>query len=374
MQEVHEADLVQPVFVEDDEIEILFGLPVPAEGGFVEEGVEVAEDAEVAERKALVEEFAGWVSGCGVVSELKEQIKSAKPSAYQVVAVSLLDRSTGTLRVRFGSLRRLSADLGVNPLDCGEAALYEHLCVLRDRGAPHSRGSGYLQACRLAAVVAGTENRHGLLTSRRLVGAAYGPHDGRVRKQRAGLTLKQLEGLESYIIRTEDMLEKAVCGQVLFCIYAQSRWGDAQRLRKEPIFDVKDGGPGVVEAVAKTSKGQKGLKRLKMETPLVALAYSVSGARWWDHWRMARNALKLPCCPCLPCILTGRRLGSKAMTSSQASTWLRVTLASLGEPEPEGRPLGSHTCKATMLSWASRWGLAAQLGELLGIISNLEIA
>ena len=254
----------------------------------------------------------------------------------------------------------------MNPLDCGESTLYKHLCELRHSGAPHSRGSGYLQACRLASVVAGTEHKHGFVTSKRLLGAAYGPHDGKVRKQRAGMTLRQLEALERYIIRTEDMLEKAVCGQILFCVYAQARWGDAQRLRREPVFDVRDGGPGVVEAIASSTKGQKGLKRLKMETPVVALAYGVTGARWWEHWKMARRALRLPHRPCLPCILPDRRLGSRAMTSDAASKWMRATLASLGEPETIGRPLGSHTCKATMLSWASRWGLAASARRALG--------
>ena len=319
------------------------------------------------DRQALVDEFEGWVVNCKVVSSLKDQIKaSVGMKDFNVVADTLLDRSTGTLKLRLGSLRRLGADLGMNPLDVEEDALYKHLCGLRSVGAAPSRGSGCLQACRLAAVLAGIEHQGALLSSRRLVGAAYGPLDGHIRKQRAGFTLRQLEALEQYIVRVDDMLKKAICGQVLFCTYAQARWGDAQRLKHEPVFDVKDGGPGVVEAIAKTSKGQRGLKRLKMETPVVSLAYSVSGARWWEQWRMARVALKLPCCPCLPCVLADRRLGSRAMTSSHAAKWLKATLAMLGEPETEKRPLGSHTCKATMLSWASRWGLSASARRNLG--------
>ena len=71
----------------------------------------------------------------------------------------------------------------------------------------------------------------------------------------------------------------------------QARWGDAQRLLEGPVFDVEADGPGVVEAVAMHSKGQKGLKRLRMTTPVVALAFSVSGVRWWEHWRRARAQL-----------------------------------------------------------------------------------
>ena len=42
----------------------------------------------------------------------------------------------------------------------------------------------------------------------------YGPQDGVARQQKAGLTLKQLVALEKYIARADDLVEKAVAGQV----------------------------------------------------------------------------------------------------------------------------------------------------------------
>eukprot|EP00971_Amphidinium_carterae_P015702 309776-Amphidinium_carterae.1 len=37
-----------------------------------------------------------------------------------------------------------------------------------------------------------------------------------------------------------------------------------------------------------------------------------------------------------------------------------------GEPEQEQHPLGSHSCKATLQSWAARWGLSPSARRALG--------
>ena len=328
---------------------------------------EVADDAD-AERDELIKEFEGWVRTSTTHNELRGHLAQTAGTTAErhVVSDALLERSTGTLRVRFSALRGLAKATGLNPLDCGESVLYNEFCKLREAGAAVSRAAGQLQACRLAAVVAETEYKRDILGSKRLVGAAYGPQDGVARQQKAGLTLKQLVALEKYIARADDLVEKAVAGQVLFCVYSQSRWSDAQRLLEGPSFDVDGDGPGVVEAVAMHTKGQKGLKRLRMTTPIVALAFSVSGVRWWDHWRRARLTLKLGRCPCMPGVGASRSLTRKMMTTSYVTRWLRGTLATLQVPEINGKKIGSHSCKATLQSWTSRWGLSPSARRILG--------
>ena len=124
----------------------------------VREGDEEVLDASEQERADLIKVFEGWVKTSVVDSDLKKQLESAVGTAAEchVVSDALLERSTGTLRVRFSALRGLADASGMNPLDCGENVLYNEFCKLRDNGAAISRAAGQLQACRLAAVVAGS--------------------------------------------------------------------------------------------------------------------------------------------------------------------------------------------------------------------------
>ena len=162
----------------------------------------------------------------------------------QMVSDATMERSTGTLRVRVGCLRRLGLALNKNPLDCDERDLYAEFCRLRERNSPPTKATGILQSCRFAAAITGSVHLNDLLTSKRCIGAAYGPQEGTTTKQRAALTLKQLIALENYIMSVDEPLERAICGQILFCVYSQSRWSDALHLRVAPRADVEAGGPG----------------------------------------------------------------------------------------------------------------------------------
>ena len=312
------------------------------------------------ERASLVAEFASWVRTSDRGSELQRQMNEEMHEQDQISMVgdALVERATGTLRVRVGALRRLQQAIGVNPLDCSEEVLYKELCRLRKLQVAPSRGVGYLQALRFGMVVSGSCLAGPVLTSKRLVGAAYGPWQGKALKQRSALTLRQLIALENYVTSVASMHEAAIGGHLLFCLYAQARWSDSQYLEDAPKMDVENDGPGVIEATTRKSKGHKGLKRLRMRTPVVALAYSASGKRWWSSWARARSTLRLPHSPALPAIKADGSLGKVAMSSSAAAQWLKVTLAKLNVPELPGRDLGSHSCRATLQSWLARWGMA----------------
>ena len=325
-----------------------------------EEAERIQDDLDRDERSSLVAEFAYWVRTSKVDSDLQKQMLTETDEAKQIRMVddALVERSTGTLRVRIGSLRGLQRSLDMNPLACNEERLYKELCRLRDAGAPPSRATGYLQAMRFGVVVCGSSSAAGILDSKRVVGAAYGPQQGKFKVQRSALTLRQLVALEEYVSSVTSVHEAAIGGHLLFCVYAQARWGDTQHLVAAPKLDVLEDGPGVIEATAKKSKGVRGLKRLRMQTPVVALAYSVSGRRWWEGWAMARSVLRLGGSPALPSIKADGSLGAKPMTSSHAASWLKGTLAKLNVAKVSNKELGSHSCRATLQSWLARWGMA----------------
>ena len=331
--------------MEDDEGEQEEKL-VPTELAWDPDEAERLQDSlEVDERLSLVNEFACWVRTSSVNCDLQRQD-------------ALVERSTGTLRVRISSLRVLGRALGMNPLECTEENLHKELRRLRDAGSPPSRAVGHLQALRFGVVVCGSSSASVILGSRRLVGAAYGPQQGRFKIQRSALTLRQLIAFEEYVSSVASVHEAALGGHLLFCVYAQARWGDTQHPVATPKPEVQGDGPGVIEGLAKKSKGVRGLKRLRMQTPVVSLAYSVSGHRWWGNWVGARSTLRLGGSPALPSFKADGSLASKPMTSSYAANWLRITLAKLGVDKVGGGEIGSHSCRATLQSWLSRWGMA----------------
>eukprot|EP00971_Amphidinium_carterae_P026305 518952-Amphidinium_carterae.1 len=86
-----------------------------------------------------------------------------------------------------------------------------------------------------------------------------------------------------------------------------------------PKADVQDDGPGVEESTARSTKGQKGLKSLRMTTPIVALAFSVSGYRWWQTWLEVRSILGVEASPCLP-QANKQSFINRPMSSTRATT------------------------------------------------------
>ena len=109
-----------------------------------------------------------------------------------------------------------------------EGMIYKELCRLRTSSAPAGWGVGFLQALRFAVVVTGSSLAKPILASKRVVGSAYGPMQGKERKHRAALTLRQLIALEKFVCSAPSVLDVAISGQVLFRVYAQARWSESE--------------------------------------------------------------------------------------------------------------------------------------------------
>ena len=104
----------QPHNDEDGDLEKVWFDPIAA--------TRVQERAERHERKALVTEFMGWVMDSQIPSVLRKQLGETESldDKLQIVDDATMERSTSTLKVRIGRLRRLSASIGMSPLDCSE--------------------------------------------------------------------------------------------------------------------------------------------------------------------------------------------------------------------------------------------------------------
>eukprot|EP00971_Amphidinium_carterae_P329073 6461354-Amphidinium_carterae.1 len=54
------------------------------------------------------------------------------------------------------------------------------------------------------------------------------------------------------------------------------------------------------------------------------------------------------------------------MTPSEGTAWLSTFLALARVPPNEGQRLGSHSLKATLLSWSAKWGMSSDFRRALG--------
>lgn len=85
----------------------------------------------------------------------------------------------------------------------------------------------------------------------------------------------------------------------------------------------------------------------------------ITGLDWfneWQHARMMASVLRGPGIPVFPS-LTNQGWSRVPITAGAAADWLRKILLSLGFPAERVQRLGTHSCKATTLSWLSKRGL-----------------
>ena len=321
------------------------------------------EEKDQAERALLLDELQDWLIGDGAWSKLGGILveTTSREERDQIMQDAFAERSTGTLRLRTQALRLFSRWRGrVVPYDEGLA--YSYMSHLRRTNAPPSRAKSFLEAALLLAAVANSDDLTGIANSSRLRGAAYSMIEHKkLRRQRDPLTLKQVRALEELVVKKDSVQEAAVLGQCLFALHSCARWSDLLALAEEPQLD-----EAVVTVNSKRTKTSRGLKKLRIPIPFVAIRHGVSGQDWASSWLSARKASGLQQDPSVKKMLTSASFGADQMDSTTASRHLRAFLIEAGCPPSPKQNLGTHSLKATLLSWAARWSMKASSRRILG--------
>ena len=154
---------------------------------------------------------------------------------------------------------------------------------------------------------------------------------------------------------------------------SRTRFSDSHFVDAEPELDVDAGGFGYVECRAVHSKTSNKKQRRGKALPLVASARGLLGKPWAAEWLRLRREQGLVLKgtgPLLPAIGTDGQWKGGRMTSSEASLWCAEVLQRLGVPLLPGQVFGTHTAKATVLSWMSKAGLPLSTREEVGWLSH----
>ena len=193
-------------------------------------------------------------------------------------------------------------------------------------------------------------------------------------KQKKPLSVKQVIGLEKICIGDVEasIEERVASGFFLYMIYARARHSDAQSsgLIQLEVDDGDDGMEGFVEASVTRSKTSYSLERktryLPMSAPIRGLIQTDSWAvKWFENMRIAN----LPRGYGLPLLPSPDRSGgwNTLPLSAEASTaWLRHLLLKCGTERGALMSYGTHSLKATVLSWLAKRGIPRDVRAALG--------
>ena len=277
----------------------------------------------------------------------------------QSIADCFAGKSTGTLLKRVGSLWHFSKWLmreGGNrgsPFAQEESEVYCYVCQLRETSSAPTKASHFLEALRFAAAILKFEKVDiDQVLSTRICGAAHAMFlKKRKLKQAPHFTVEAVQALELVCLSDERDHCRLIAGSLLFCILACVRWGDSMNIERCWTDSHED--VVLVEAETsrhKTSKSKEAKTRL---LPYTALGTLFADESWGEQFIRDRQlcfgnrpAFFLPSWNESACTWA-----SSPMTSGECACWIRELLEPFLGLE-KAAEFSSHSCKATVITWA----------------------
>ncbi len=258
-------------------------------------------------------------------------------------------------------------DLPGLPLPVSEPVLFRYMLELLDAGAAPTKASGVLEGLNLAAAVLGfpSEAHH----SQRVKGCADASMNRKhATIQRPPFTVAVVKIFEDGVFRAGTLADRIFSGFVAFAIHARLRFLDAARISVEPRV-VGDEADGYIESHCSIHKGSNSKRARGLVLPAVGHATGLTGEAWAAEWLRLRrdanmNATADQCLMRAP--LADGSFASGRIATADGIMWMREVLVDAGVSLEEAAAYGTHSCKATLLSWAAKAGMDKSDRRLLG--------
>ena len=300
---------------------------------------------------------------------------------HQTVMECLARKATSTIGKRLGAMKKFAEfcfGKTLCPFPLEDVNLHAYLSsLLEDSRTSGSSGKGFLEAVRFSSAMLGLRSDEVQTISRRVAGLAEllikrAP----VIVQASPLTVEHVKTLERSCCSAEPLQDKVILGGILIMIYGSARASDMARAIKILIdLDDRQGNlrsdadpVGYLELGVLGNKGARKDAHRRLLLPVVAPIFCLSGCRWWESWEEARAALGLSNNGLLdlPLLcrfdLEGKAL-DQSMVASEIGEFMRQ---SLGVQTQARNVIRSHSCKATLLSWLSKYGVPLPIRRLVG--------
>ena len=234
-----------------------------------------------------------------------------------------------------------------------------------------TRATSFLEALGFVHGLFQLCNLDELLTPRNKGLAARGGKRKRTRLQRLPLAAASVEVCEAEVASGHDQSQLSeqefiILGFLLFRIHTRLRCGDAARVTVEPFIN-----GDFVEAELAPDQHKTGHARAfkDLALPVAGFARGVLDSPWCAEWLKARDHMGLDAeqdGTLMPEACEYGVFGTGRMSTSEIGRWERSILMKMGIPEAASPQYGTHSAKATLLSWAAKADLTPHHRRLLG--------
>ncbi|CAK9064420.1 unnamed protein product, partial [Durusdinium trenchii] len=287
------------------------------------------------------------------------------------VSDALANKASSTLHNRAGPLIRFAKfwrDRGCECFPVEEPMLYEYFKSWTN-AAPSSFRS-LLLSISFAFHILGLMGGEVVLKSGRIKGLSAA-HVCNRRKvvQRPPLTVEQVQHLEQ-IVKDErrTAFDRIAAGYFLLLIFGRLRFSDGLHISsmKLDVITVGTDLEGFLECEAERTKTSITLERKTRHLPIAIPILGFSDPSWVLTWLELRDKAGLKCERGTPLMTSPMADGSWSKTPlpvSSAGEWLRA-LSKVSDGAAVR--IATHSCKSTLLSMCSKFGLEHSVRRMLG--------
>ena len=347
------------------------------DGGWALEVPEGRSDWKSRDERRRAAALRGWAELLALdpgASVLSRQAADARDEgeAADSLKFAFAAKATSTLEGRLSSMSlfsRWARGTGADSyLPTREDIIFDYVRTLEAERAPATRAQAFLESVRFARGVAGLEVDLAVVLSGRVTGAALASADRkRVLVKCDPLPAAAVAFMELRVAEAKDPVETVMLGGFLFAVHARLRYGDLVRINVEPGLDVESG-QGFIETIAHSelTKSGQAAKRRRRAVPVAGLAYGLLGAPWAEAWLYTRHEEGLDAA-IDGTLMPARARGGWTRASpdiAEANAMLRAFIAEHA-PTQSGGKFGTHSCKATLLSWSAKSGMKGELRRIL---------
>lgn len=294
-------------------------------------------------------------------------------------------KASGTLHNRAGPMLRFIAycnSLGIPPFPVEERHAYSFAKSLEGKCSATFLRSFVVTMC-FCHHLLGLSGSAEVASSMRVKGVAQGMFlTKRKTVQKPPFTVKMVAALERFVCKASSsrdasrLVEAVAAGFFLVCIYMRARYSDGLHLR-DLVVDKPVGRPGLcgyVEGVASRSKTSFTVERKTMLLPMVMPRHGVAGVDWFEAWQQCRTKTKVPSGEGIPLLPAPYGMGwlRTPLRAAAAADWVKEILGRLGFTPQEVGAIGTHSAKATCLSWCAKRNISLESRRLLGYHSRAD--
>ena len=292
----------------------------------------------------------------------------------ELVDDTFADRKATTLNKRAGPILKYlmwhRTQYGTPGLPLDENRCYLYIKTLRT--GPATSGKSFLSALTFAHYVIKMSGAKEVIESARIKGVAHSMYSKkRPLKQRRPLRVAEVKSLEKLAQYAEHGWDRYFACFLLLLIFLRARYNDVAKQKKIlPDFHAETGGYLEIEVL--DSKTQRSAESKTAYLPLVGPALGISGCKWGIRLLQERREQQIENFCLMPTpSLQGGWLDAPLELSS-ANKWMRDLLKLTGH-HAQLDEIGSHSCKATALSWCAKAGIDIVSRSLLGYHSVKQL-